>query len=206
MINILFFCFFKFQSNFTCHQWKRGAITLITIFLMKAMKLKIYPWNKWLEYVSWFILIQRILLKILRNKVSESIEPILKKKIGSTVMYLRSGPLPNERIIIFWIQLYFELVFWICVCVWFPEKKSVMHMLIREIDIWIPKYLYLVCTYLNYFFPRVGYSIELIYCKASIQFSFLFHLETKKWKNQPFPGFQNKIRNHFLKVVIVMIW
>ena len=124
MINILFFCFFKFQSNFTCHQWKRGAITLITIFLMKAMKLKIYPWNKWLEYVSWFILIQRILLKILRNKVSESIEPILKKKIGSTVMYLRSGPLPNERIIIFWIQLYFELVFWICVCVCGFQKKS----------------------------------------------------------------------------------
>ena len=67
MINILFFCFFKFQSNFTCHQWKRGAITLITIFLMKAMKLKIYPWNKWLEYVSWFILIQRILLKICKS-------------------------------------------------------------------------------------------------------------------------------------------
>ena len=202
MINILF-CFFKFQSNFTCHQWKRGAITLITIFLMKAMKLKIYPWNKWLEYVSWFILlIQRILLKICKSLDRTA---ILKKKIG-TVMYLRSGPLPNERIIIFWIQLYFELVFWICMCVWFPEKKAVMHMVIREIDIWIPKYLYLVCTYLNYFFPRVGYSIELIYCKASIQFSFLFHLETKKWKNQPFPGFQNKIRNHFIKVVIVMIW
>ena len=67
MINILFFCFFKFQSNFTCHQWKRGAITLITIFLMKAMKLKIYPWNKWLEYVSWFILIQRIFLKICKS-------------------------------------------------------------------------------------------------------------------------------------------
>ena len=203
MINILF-CFFKFQSNFTCHQWKRGAITLITTFLMKAMKLKIYPWNKWLEYVSWFIHIQRIFLK---NKCLDRTN-LKKKDRYSNVFEVcwTSAQWNNYHFldpIIFWTDV---LNLCVCVCVWFPEKKSVMHMLIREIDIWIPKYLYLVCTYLNYFFPRVGYSIELIYCKASIQFSFLFHLETKKWKNQPFPGFQNKIRNHFIKVVIVMIW
>ena len=201
MINILFFCFFKFQSNFTCHQWKRGAITLITIFLMKAMKLKIYPWNKWLEYVSWFILIQRILLKICKSLDRTNFEK--KDRYSNVFEVWTSAQWMNYHFLD--PNIYFELVFWICVCV-VSRKKSVMHMLIREIDIWIPKYLYLVCTYLNYFFPRVGYSIELIYCKASIQFSFLFHLETKKWKNQPFPGFQNKIRNHFIKVVIVMIW
>ena len=72
-------------------------------------------------------------------------------------------------------------------------------MLIREIDIWIPKYLYLVCTYLNYFFPRVGYSIELIYCKASIQFSFLFHLETKKMEEPTFSRFSKQNTKSFHK-------